>query len=146
MKKNIIIPALNLALAVCLLYSVSSCSQPQTDTGASKTSAVKVENTTIAIENNYHKFGKIHDGDTVHYQFVFTNTGKVPYIIHDVSTTCGCTLVEWSKKPVLPNQKGTVTIQFSKHHDPGLHYKHIIMKGNTKNPYTLLHFSAEVTA
>lgn len=33
-------------------------------------------------------------------KFVVSNTGKVPLVINDVITSCGCTTVEYSKEPV----------------------------------------------
>ena len=96
------------------------------------------------FQEEQFNFGKIHDGDTVSHQFSFSNVGKVPLIINDISTACGCTIVQWSKNPIAPNSRGNILVQFSKHHDPGAHVKQIIIKANTQDPYTVLRIVAFV--
>jgi len=96
----------------------------------------------ISLKEHFYDFGKIKDGDTVEHTYLFTNTGKFPLMIKDISTSCGCTVLKWSDKPVAPNSTDSITVQFSKHHDPGVHFKQIIVKANTKDPYTVLNFKA----
>jgi hypothetical protein len=98
----------------------------------------------FSFQSTLHDFGILNDGDTANYTFSFTNTGKMPLIIHDISTGCGCTVVKWSDKPVLPRDTSSIKVQFSKHHDPGEHLKQIIVNANTENPYTVLHITAFV--
>jgi hypothetical protein len=89
-----------------------------------------------------YDFGKINNGDVVKHTFKFYNTGKSPLIIHDISTSCGCTIVKWSTIPVKPAQSGEITVQFSKKSDPGIHIKDVIIKANTEDPYTVIHIKA----
>lgn len=43
--------------------------------------------------------------------FIFlTNTSDQPVIINDVRTTCGCTVPDWTKDPLLPGKTNTLTI------------------------------------
>lgn len=43
--------------------------------------------------------------------FIFlTNTSDQPVIINDVRTTCGCTLPDWAKDPLLPGKTNILTI------------------------------------
>lgn len=62
----------------------------------------------IAFENLTHDFGKVYDGKSVSYEFVFTNTGKVPLILTNVQPSCGCTTPEWPREPIMPGQKGKI--------------------------------------
>lgn len=114
---------------------------------AAKNKSIKSKPESSAVfkfQEEQFNFGQIHDGDTVSHQFAFTNIGKETLIINDISTSCGCTIAEWSKKPISPDSSGNITVQFSKHHDPGSHVKQIIIKANTIDPYTILHIIAFV--
>ena len=96
------------------------------------------------FDDDEYNFGKIKDGDTVTHTFEFTNVGKVPLIIYDISTGCGCTVAQWATKPVLPGKMGQIKVQFSKHQDFGLHTKLVIIKANIKEVYYALKIMAVV--
>jgi len=44
----------------------------------------------------------------VKLNYVFRNTGNTTLIINRVETSCGCTISEWTKKPVPAGTKGHV--------------------------------------
>lgn len=46
----------------------------------------------------------------------FTNTGNNPLIWENISTSCGCTTVEYTKKPILPNEKTSIKIIYKADH------------------------------
>lgn len=62
----------------------------------------------ISFEKLSHDFGKVYDGKSVSYEFVFVNTGKVPLILTNVQPSCGCTTPEWPREPIMPGQKGRI--------------------------------------
>lgn len=96
------------------------------------------------FESDFYDFGNIKNGDTVVHSYVFANDGPVPLIISDISTSCGCTVSKWNNKPILPNMKDSIIVQFSKKHDLGIHQKILVIKANTKDPYTVLKFRANI--
>ena len=57
--------------------------------------------------------GKIPQGKPVTVQFEFTNKGKEPVIISNVTTSCGCTVADYSKKPIPVNEKSTITATYN---------------------------------
>lgn len=57
--------------------------------------------------------GKIPQGKPVTVQFEFTNKGNEPVIITNVTTSCGCTVADYSKKPILVNEKSTITATYN---------------------------------
>ncbi len=58
-------------------------------------------------------FGRIaEDGGKVSHTYVFTNAGAKPVVIHEVVSTCACTVGAFSREPVMPGQKGSVTVTF----------------------------------
>ncbi|MDO6432306.1 DUF1573 domain-containing protein [Flavitalea sp. BT771] len=99
----------------------------------------------FSFEESTYNFGSIKDGDTVEHVFNYTNIGSAPLIIHDISTGCGCTVVDWPKNAIPVQGKGNIKVRFSKSHDPGLHTKTIIIKANTEDNYTVIHIEATVS-
>lgn len=86
----------------------------------------------ISFENDVHEFGNINESEgKVMCDFTFVNTGSAPLIINDVKATCGCTAPEWSKKPILPGQKGFVKATFDPKNRPGHFSKTIYVKSNS---------------
>jgi hypothetical protein len=55
-----------------------------------------------------HNFGEIKQKSPVFYEFEFTNSGQAPLVISDVEGSCGCTVTEYSKDPVLPGKQGKI--------------------------------------
>lgn len=60
-----------------------------------------------------HNFDKVPQGIPVKHQFTVKNTGTEPLVIEDVKKTCGCTVTEWTKEPIMPGETGTVTAQYN---------------------------------
>lgn len=80
--------------------------------------AATTAKTTLTTENMYfkfpvHDFGTIQEGPAAEHEFEFTNTGKEPIIISNVSASCGCTTPSYSKDPVLPGKKGTIKASYN---------------------------------
>lgn len=65
--------------------------------------------------------------------FTFTNVGDAPLIIHQAIASCGCTVPEYTKKPVAPGQKGTLSVTYNgKGRFPGHFKKSITLRTNGK--------------
>ena len=81
-----------------------------------------------------HDFGTIPEGPEVTYYFDFTNTGKEPLIIQNVSASCGCTTPDWPKQPILPGKKGQIKVVYSTTGRVGPFTKDIYIQSNAVNP------------
>ena len=100
----------------------------------------------INFDVKKHDFGKIYqDKDSVaSVKFYFENTENVPLVILNVTTTCGCTVSEWTKTPVEKNQKGFVNVIFNSKGISGEFSKSIYVKSNADNDVVLLRITGEV--
>ena len=56
--------------------------------------------TTISVNQVTIDFGSFQKSEKQERNFVLTNTGNQVLVIQDVTTSCGCTKVEYSKEPV----------------------------------------------
>ena len=94
----------------------------------------------ISFAKLNHNFGNIaEESGVAHYTFEFTNNGSQPLVIQDVSTSCGCTVPEWSKQPILAGGKGKIEVRFDPADRPGAFRKTITVRSNAREPVTTLY-------
>ncbi len=80
----------------------------------------------ITFETKTWDFGKIAEEDKkATYVFNFTNTGKSPLVVSRVHASCGCTTPTWTKEPIEPGKKGSVTVAYNPLGRPGAREKRI---------------------
>lgn len=89
--------------------------------------------------------GSIEQGKPVTQEFSFTNTGSLPLVISSVQTSCGCTASEWTKEPVLPNQKASIKVTYNAA-NVGTFSKTITVVSNAEAPSVQLTLKGEVVA
>ena len=92
-----------------------------------------------------HDFGKIPQGTPVTTVFEFTNIGQEPLILTDVRPTCGCTIADYTKTPVLKGAKGTIKITYNAAVAQPFN-KPIVVTSNAKTPTKYLNIVGEVVA
>ena len=65
-------------------------------------------------------FGTIREEQgRVSHTFTGENRSERPVVILDVVTSCGCTVPQFSRKPVLPGEKTQITVTFDPANRPG---------------------------
>jgi hypothetical protein len=84
----------------------------------------------ITFEESKFDFGPIRQGDKVEHTFSFKNTGTQALIVTNVYTTCGCTVSEWTKTPVLPGKTGIVKARFDSKDKMGKQNKVLTIESN----------------
>jgi hypothetical protein len=67
----------------------------------------------IKFEETTHDFGEIKQNVKVETSFVFKNTGKVPLVISNASSSCGCTVPEYPKEAIAPGEKGEIKVEYN---------------------------------
>lgn len=73
----------------------------------------------IEFDRYVHNFGDIMlDSGPVSCTFNLTNKGNKPVVIYNVTTTCGCTDVEWTREPIRAGGKGEITVTYSNDEGP----------------------------
>lgn len=86
----------------------------------------------ITFTKETHEFGNVEEGKQAIHEFEFTNTGKSPVIISNVSASCGCTTPFWTKDPVLPGKKGKITASYNSAGRPGAFHKTVTVTSNAE--------------
>lgn len=68
----------------------------------------------IEIDKTVHNFGDIMlNSGPVSCTFTLKNVGTKPAVIYNVSSSCGCTDVTWTKEPLLPGKSGKISVTYS---------------------------------
>ena len=101
--------------------------------------------TEITFEKNVYDFGTINEGELVNYKFKFTNTGKIPLLISNASASCGCTVPNWPKEPIMPGKGGEIDVTFNSEGKPNHAEKSVTIVANTTPINTILLLKGEVT-
>ncbi|MCX6234647.1 MAG: DUF1573 domain-containing protein [Bacteroidetes bacterium] len=60
-----------------------------------------------------YDFGEIKQGSPVLATFEFKNSSNEPVLISNVRSSCGCTVADYSKKPILPGESSTISITYN---------------------------------
>ena len=113
MKKSIFIMAL---LSILFVTPAEAKKKPQ----------IQFEQTTIDL-------GTFSDPTQVHkVVFKFKNVGKAKLVINYVNTSCGCTVAEYTRKPIKPGKKGIVTVTYDgQYTEAGYFHKTITVVTNS---------------
>jgi hypothetical protein len=63
-------------------------------------------NATIEWKKTSYDFGSIPFNKPVKVEFSFKNPGMVPIIIRNVESSCGCTVADFPKQPIISGAEG----------------------------------------
>ena len=100
----------------------------------------------IKFEKTRHNFGVFaQDTAVVSYDFVFTNVGKAPVIIHQAVASCGCTVPDYTFDPIMPGKKGKITVTYDgTTRKPGVFRKSITVHNNGKTTPIRIYIEGEM--
>lgn len=128
------------------LMSIQAQTNP-TVAPAGNGSTNKVDNPPVmTFKKLEYNYGKIEQGKSVTYEFLFQNTGKSALVISNAQGSCGCTVPEWPKEPIAPGKTGKIKVTFNSAGKMGLQDKTVTLTSNNKDGNVVLHMKGEVIA
>lgn len=100
----------------------------------------------IKFEKVTHDFGKFSESaPKVTCVFNFTNVGDAPLVINQAVASCGCTVPQYTKAPVMPGQKGQIKVTYNGTGKfPGHFKKSITIRTNGKVEMTRLYIEGDM--
>jgi LEA14-like dessication related protein len=88
----------------------------------------------IEIREQKIDFGEVTEGIAVEKTFEIVNWSEQPLIIHDIVTTCGCTVPEWKKDPVKKGERAFIKVRFDTNGRTGRQNKSVTLLTNAVEP------------
>ena len=79
------------------------------------------------------------------HTFEFVNSGTEPLILDKCKGSCGCTVPECPKEPILPGKSGKIEVKFNSKGKKNKQTKKVTVTANTDPGQTILTINAQVT-
>jgi len=147
MKKVIALSILSLSLLTfsCKENAAKKIKSENLELAKERDNEIKVGGAKITFNKTEHDFGVINEGEVVETVFSFKNSGKSELIITSAKGSCGCTVPEWPKEPIMPGEEGQIRVKFNSDKKPNLQQKSITLVTNTDQGKEILKIKAQVT-
>ncbi|MGC4129326.1 MAG: DUF1573 domain-containing protein [Bergeyella sp.] len=152
MKKLVL--GFSLSITALGLQSCKKETTPAVQEVTAKTSAETVQNdsvqtpsqplTNLALSEDSYSFGDVKKGQSVEHVYEVTNTGTNPLIISSVKPGCGCTAPDYTKDPIMPGQKGKITLKFDSSNFDGMVQKQAEVFANVEKSPIVIGFTANI--
>ena len=152
MKPVITLPMLFAAFALQV-----SCGSPSAEEAAPGTLSTELvhnpnslqessltESPKMVFDDTLHDFGRMKEGESVQYDFHFTNKGKRDLLITEAKGSCGCTVPSFPKEPVRSQQDGIIQVTFNSAGKKGYNEKSVMVITNATPSVYNLTIRAEV--
>ena len=111
-----------------------------------KTVDPNMPKTTMTFEKMDHDYGKVEQQTKNEHIFRFTNSGTNPLVISKAKGTCGCTVPDYPKDPIMPGEDGEIKVEYSSRVSKGVQTKMVNIWANTEPEQTQLKITADVQA
>lgn len=98
----------------------------------------------MTFEENLYEYGTVKAGEKVEHVFKFTNTGEIPLVIETARSTCGCTVPQYPKEPIMPGESGEIAVKFNTKGKSGRQRKPVNITANTYPKLTTVHIDGTV--
>jgi hypothetical protein len=95
-----------IVLSLTMLLAVATWSFSQGEAPAKKGPVMSFESTTV-------DYGTIEQDSDPLREVKFTNTGDEPLIITNARGSCGCTVPDWPKEPIMPGESSKIEVRYS---------------------------------
>ena len=135
MKKLVLLTLLVFGVSFGVLAQNNKPSTPNKNQVGSQ-----AEITFEKIEHDYGDVPKNGNGETT---FSYKNTGKIPLILSNVRSSCGCTVPAWSREPLMPGQRASIRVKYNTA-NPGPINKTITVESNARENRVILRIKGKV--
>ena len=100
----------------------------------------------LRFESVSHDFGTFGEADgKVSCTFRAVNNSRKPLIIRNIATSCGCTVPEFQRSPILPGDSTTVRVTYDPYGRPGIFDRKLYVWGTAEKPMAVLEIKGTVT-
>ena len=145
--KRLIIAVIAIMMMGVSVAQTSKATKDAAKTSSAKTTTVAPATNITGAEISFAKktidYGTLKVGDVRTVEMVYTNIGKKPLLLENVTTNCDCTEVEWSRKPLMPGKSDVIKVTYTAK-NPGLISKWVTVMSNAETDRVILKTSGKV--
>lgn len=133
---------------VMVSFVAAACGGTSQQTGGEGTTSAAVPSEVIELSdsllqsgtvNDTIDLGRMYEGEVIRRDLAIRNAGKAPFLLLEVRTSCGCTQVDFYKKPIRPGDVVPFSFEFDSRGFNGYQLKHITIRTSLgPQPYTLV--------
>ena len=99
----------------------------------------------IQVDKDVHNYGNVPYGGNGTCEFKVTNTGTEPLILSKCKGSCGCTVPQCPKEPILPGKSGIIKVKYDTQRVGGI-YKTVTVNSNAKSGVQTLTIKGNIDA
>jgi len=126
-------------ISICGSVSAQEKQTAKTETAAAKSTAGKFK-----FKEETHDFGEVAEGPAAETDFEFKNVGKEPILITEAHGSCGCTVPQWPKEPIMPGKKAKIHVTYNTAGRVGAITKDVYITSNAEQSPMVLHIRGTV--
>ncbi len=104
-----------------------------------------VDGPKITFESTVMDYGEIEKGADPLRKFSFVNDGTEPLVIKSAKGSCGCTVPDWPKEPILPGETGSIDVRYDTNRI-GTFSKSVTLTTNIGDEKIVLNIKGKVNA
>lgn len=134
--------------AATVMFSVGTTAQEKKAEMApaiTTTPAPQKPTSPVKWKEEVYDFGNIKKGTPVSHDFSFVNTTKQTVLVTNVKASCGCTATNYTKTPIKPGEKATITATYNAA-SPGAFSKTVTVSLNENEVPKVLTIKGKVEA
>tara|TARA_B100000902_G_scaffold400026_1_gene474725 strand:- start:3326 stop:3757 length:432 start_codon:yes stop_codon:yes gene_type:complete len=109
MKKSVLVIFIFIFSCINKQNDMDLVNNPITANGTDKNIVAPL----IMLPETSFDFGEIKQGESVAHDFMIRNIGKERLLIHSAKGSCGCTVSDFPKEPILPGEEAYVKVVFN---------------------------------
>ena len=103
-----------------------------------------VEQPNIKFSNLDLNFGTVEKGQIISSYITFKNDGKRDLVISNVKSSCGCTIANWPKNPIAPNNSDSLLLELNTSSLNGKIMKTVTIISNSKPNTKVITINAQI--
>ncbi|MDX1684169.1 MAG: DUF1573 domain-containing protein [Saprospiraceae bacterium] len=92
-----------------LIFGLASTTFAQNETADE---AAEKDGPVMTFETTTVSYGEIEKGSEPLRKVKFTNTGNQPLVINNARGSCGCTVPQWPKEPIMPGESNFIEVRY----------------------------------
>lgn len=91
-----------------------------------------------------HDFGEIQRGEEATAVFSLVNQGLAPLVVENITASCGCTIAEWDKDPLMPQDTMQIKVFYNSNIVGAIKRSVVVKTNDIKRTRTLLTITGNV--